>query len=236
MSLPEINILPVHEIELKVCDRTIKFVPFTVEQERNILMALESNEINDLLNNYIQILKSCIQDEIDWDNLSTVDFINLIVAIRSKSKGELLELKNPKCSNCEKTYDQSFLIEDSIRYKNEKHKKDVIKISDDLTLELKPLDYKFLYNLDKMKNEIDLYIHSASYSISKIIYKEKIFKITDINELKEKIVSKLTLGNLTEIFKKCKDFITIHLVIDFKCPHCNHQETVDMDNFLKLLK
>lgn len=237
-GMPEINVLPVHELELKVIGKKIKFIPFTVEQERNLLMSLESEDLNDLLNNYINIMKSCIKEEIDFDNLSTVDFLTMIIWLRSKSKGEVLELQNPKCKNsdCGKAYEQSFLIEDTISYKNEGSVKDVIKISDDLSLQLKPLNYKFLYDMDKLKNEVDLYIHTAAYSISSVMYKEKIYNVNDINDLKQKIVSKLTLKNLSDIFMKCKEFVTIEMIINYVCPFCKHTETINEKKFLKLLK
>ena len=233
--LPSINTLPIHEIELKVLNKKIKYSPFTVEQEKNILMALESEAINDLINNYIQVLNICVQDELDWDSLSIVDFINLIINIRSKSKGENLELQK-KCEKCGKNFDQTVLIEDVLKYKNENNLKDTIKINEELTLELKPLSHKFLYDLDTLKEEISLYIHTAAYSISKLMFKGKIYKIDDVEELKEKILSKLTYKHLNDIFKKCSNFVTLYLSVEFKCPHCGEMEVVDVDNALKLLK
>jgi hypothetical protein len=93
-----------------------------------------------------------------------------------------------------------------------------------------------MYNLESCENEADLYIHTAAHSVAKMIYNEKIYKIDDINEFKEKVISQLTTGNLSDIFKKCKDFITLYLDISFKCPFCGVEERLDVDNFLALLK
>ena len=235
--LPEIDILPVHEVNLEVIGKVVKYKPFNVEQEKALLMALESENINDIINNYKAVVDTVVMDEIDWNNLSMVDFINLIIHLRSKSKGENLEFEK-KCNECGKSFDIILPINEVLKYENVDVKKVVLKIHDKLTLELSPIKYFYLYDFDKLKNEIDVFIHTAVHSISKIIYNGSIYKVglENMDEIKEKIVSKLSLSILADIFKKCKEMISLHMVFKFKCTHCEKEEVLNFDDYLKLLK
>lgn len=234
-SLPNINILPVHTTRLEYMGKEISFNPFTIQQEKGLLMALESNDNSDIIKNYQAVINDCIKDDINWNELTLVDFINLIVNLRAKSKGEKLSLKKEKCSKCNKPFEFYIELDESIKYKNKENKTDKIKFNENLTLELKPLNYNYLIDLDKQKDEIDLYRHTAAYAISKVIYNDDIFKITDYEKLKENVLNNLTLENLKDIFKKCENLISIQLEINSECPFCQNKEKSNVDNFIKLL-
>ena len=236
--LPDIDVLPIHEVKLEVMEKVVKYKPFTIDQEKMLLMALEGGNVNDIINNYKSVINSTVIDPIEWDNMSLVDFVCLVINLRSKSKGQNLELKREKCKNCEKPYENTIPIENSLEYKDKDNKKTTFRVHDKLSFELKPISHNFLYGLDTLVDEIDLYKHTAVHSISKIMYDSKIYKIDfdNVEEVSEKVISKLSLSILTDMFKKCKEMISLRMVINFVCPFCKTEEKIELDDYLKLLK
>jgi len=233
-TLPNINILPTHTILLPVLNKEVDFSPFTVEHEKAIITALDGNDTNAVIKNYESVIKSCLKTELEWDSLSVVDYINLIIFIRAKSKGENIELRRESCSKCKEPFEFSINIEDAVKHKNVGCVKEVIELSNELSLEIAPLNYKFLYGLDKVKTEMDMYVHTAAYSISKVFWNNEIF-IASPEDLKQNVIKNLRRSDLEKIFKKYADLATIYMEVEYKCPSCGEAEKEVINNFLKSL-
>ncbi|MCK5343843.1 MAG: hypothetical protein KAR20_10590, partial [Candidatus Heimdallarchaeota archaeon] len=75
MELPEINILPIHELFLPVQQIKFQFVPYTIDQERSILTALESDDVTAIVDNYRQLIEVCGSKNIDIEKLTAMEFI-----------------------------------------------------------------------------------------------------------------------------------------------------------------
>lgn len=241
MSLPDIgNILPVHSLYLEVFGDKIKYQPYNIEQEKAILTALESENTEDIIDNYIQILETCIKDNdvINWDLLSLVDFLNLVIHIRAKSAGEVLSLTRKECKNkeCKKAYDFELDLENSIIYTNKEKRKEIVEINDDIAFELYPVRLNFLKHIDKIESELDLKIYTIAYSINKMFHKDKIYKDFEPAEITNKILTRLSSANIEKLFNAIQDMITIKMVIKSKCKFCKTEDEVELEDFLKFLK
>lgn len=103
MALPVLN-APTHEMTLVSNGQTIKFRPFLVKEEKILLMALESNDENEMTNAMRQIISNCVIDDIDIDDLPIFDIQYIFLQLRSKSVGEVVTLtfKHPDNLNKEK--------------------------------------------------------------------------------------------------------------------------------------
>jgi len=234
-SLPNIDILPTHEVKLPVLNKKVNFAPFNIEQEKSLITALDDENPNDIIRNYEQVLKACLKSDLDWDNLSVVDYITLVIWIRAKSKGESIDLVKKECDGCKKPFDFSVKIEDAIKFKNLGVIKKIVKITDDLAFEIAPLNYKFLFDIDKVTNEMDMYAHTAIHCISKVFWQKEIYK-AEPEELEEKVIKKLRRMDLEKIFKKYGDLVTVFMEVEYVCPMCGKKEKVVINNFLKSLK
>lgn len=234
-KFPEINIAPVYEIDLKVLGQTIKYTPYNIAQEKAILTALESKNSKDIINNYAEVLKGCLKDEINIETLSVVDFLNLIIAIRCKSTDEILSLQRKSCKKCEKPYDFEVDLMKNMIYTNEDKKKDVVKIKENLTVEIKPLRFGFLKILENIKDEIDTLTYTAAFSITKVIYNETIYKNKKPEELTEKMLVNFSKKDLKKIFDAAKDLISLKLEIKSTCPECENEEVDEVRDFLKFV-
>ena len=90
MSLPKLNV-PVYETVLPSTEKVIKYRPFLVKEEKLLLTAQESGE-DAVLPAVKQILKNCIQGEIDVDRMPIFDIEYLFLRLRAKSIGEEVTL------------------------------------------------------------------------------------------------------------------------------------------------
>ena len=62
MALPKLDV-PTYEIELPISKKKIKYRPFLVKEQKNLLMALESNESSTIQQNVRDILNNCTLTE-----------------------------------------------------------------------------------------------------------------------------------------------------------------------------
>ncbi len=90
MALPKLNV-PVYEAVIPSTEKVIKYRPFLVKEEKLLLTAQESGE-DAVLPAVKQILKNCVQGEIDVDRMPIFDIEYLFLRLRAKSIGEEVTL------------------------------------------------------------------------------------------------------------------------------------------------
>lgn len=83
MALPKID-LPLFELSLPSTDETISYRPFTVKEEKILLMAQESKDPHQMVLAMRQIATNCCPD-VDVDNLPMFDLEYIMLQVRSKS-------------------------------------------------------------------------------------------------------------------------------------------------------
>jgi SHS2 domain-containing protein len=83
--------------------KTIKFRPFLVKEEKVLLMAMESGESKEMLSAIKEIVKSCTFGEMQAEDYPMFDIEYVFLQIRSKSVGEKTKLK-VLCPDDGKTY------------------------------------------------------------------------------------------------------------------------------------
>ena len=90
MALPKLNV-PVYEAVLPSTEKVIKYRPFLVKEEKLLLTAQESGE-EAVLPAVKQIIKYCVQGELDVDNMPLFDIEYVFLRLRAKSVGEEITL------------------------------------------------------------------------------------------------------------------------------------------------
>ena len=83
MALPKID-QPLFEIEIPSTGKKTNYRPFTVKEEKILLIAQESREQNQILLAVKQIIMNCVPD-VDVEKLAIFDLEYLILNIRAKS-------------------------------------------------------------------------------------------------------------------------------------------------------
>ena len=83
MGLPKID-MPLFEIEVPSTKKKVKYRPFTVKEEKILLIAQEANDIDHIITAIKQIITNCFH-KIDVDTLTMFDLEYLLLNIRSVS-------------------------------------------------------------------------------------------------------------------------------------------------------
>ena len=98
MALPKFE-APVYSLQLPSTGETIKYRPFLVKEQRNLLMAIESDDSNTVHQCIFDILNNCtITQDIDVYKLPVTDIEYYFLQLRAKSVGEIVESRY-RCNN-----------------------------------------------------------------------------------------------------------------------------------------
>jgi len=136
MPLPKIN-TPTYELTLPSNNKKIKYRPFLVREEKILIMALETENSEDISNSVVDILSECIITKgVDVTKLATFDIEYLFLNVRSKSVGETVEV-NIVCPDDNKTSVQMEINLDSIKVQKTRGHKNIIKLDDQYSMKLK---------------------------------------------------------------------------------------------------
>jgi len=136
MPLPKIN-TPTYDLTLPSTGKKIKYRPFLVREEKILIMALETEDTQQISNAVVQILDECILTKgVNVTKLATFDIEYLFLNVRSKSVGETVEV-NIVCPDDNKTSVQMEINIDSIKVQKTRGHKSIVKLDDQYSMKLK---------------------------------------------------------------------------------------------------
>ena len=136
MPLPKIA-TPTYELVVPSSKKKIKYRPFLVKEEKILILAMESEDTNQIANAVKNVISSCILSRgIKVEKLSTFDIEYLFLNIRGKSVGEQIEVM-VTCPDDKKTKVPTSINIDSIKVQiDDKHSRDIV-LDDQYTLRMK---------------------------------------------------------------------------------------------------
>lgn len=102
-------VLPTYIAKLPSSDKSVAFRPFTVKEEKALLLALEENNLEGVAQTIANTVFSCTDGKVDVNSTPYYDIEYLFLQIRSKSVGEFVDLIG-KC-DCEENAKTSFSID-----------------------------------------------------------------------------------------------------------------------------
>ena len=93
MALPKIE-LPAYDVTIPSNGKNIRVRPFTVKEEKMLLIAVESKVQSEIITTVRQVINNCILDgDVDVDKIPFFDVDYLFTFLRAKSVGETVEVK-----------------------------------------------------------------------------------------------------------------------------------------------
>lgn len=235
--LPKIDV-PIHTLKLVTDGKLIRFRPFTVKEEKILLIAMESSDEKIILDSVKQIINNCCLDDIDVEDMPIVDLEFLFLNLRARSVGEIVNLQyrcnniikkesgeEVKCNNLVK-FDLN-ILEVQPEF-NEKHT-NKIEIDNNLGIVMKYPNFKNIESLSD-ESEVEKVIKTISSCIDFIYDKDTIYYSKDVSpkELQEFIES-----FSREQFLKIQEFFNtipkIKKEVDFKCSKCGYEEKIVLE-------
>tara|TARA_R110002012_G_scaffold254392_1_gene433444 strand:- start:297 stop:1004 length:708 start_codon:yes stop_codon:yes gene_type:complete len=202
MSLPK-SIRPEYSTTIPSTGKRIKYQPFSVKEEKILVLAAESSDPDEITNAITNVLQNCVTTPADFkvEELALFDVEYLFLKARSKSAGEKIKLR---VSDPE---DESFSVEheiniDKISVEKTKEHTDLISLSDTVSVKMKYPDITF-FNEGVSTDNIASTTKLIARCISQIVIEEEVY---DKSEMAEGESEEWLEGLTTEQFKKISGF------------------------------
>jgi|TARA_B100000073_G_scaffold246862_1_gene207283 hypothetical protein len=174
MSLPTLN-TPTYNLTIPSTKQRIKYRPFFVKEEKVLLMALESQNDQEIADALKSIIVACVTTkDFNFDKLATFDIEYIFLNIRGKSVGEMVELIVIAPDDGETEVRININIDD-VKVKFDKSHSNKIQIDKDLWVEMK---YPGLSSFTNPQENIDDTFEFVANSIEKIYNEEDVWDST----------------------------------------------------------
>lgn len=234
MALPKID-TPVFELDLPLSKKHIRFRPFLVKEQRNLMMAMEANDIETVEQNIKQVLHNCtLTPNIVIDELPIIDVEYYFLNLRARSVGEVAENKY-RCNNivgdkeCGNIMDVDVnLLDIKVEVPEEQH--DTVKLNDHITVKLKYPQFSLVKRIKDSEDVSDFAFNMIAESIEYIHDGEQFYyaKETDPSELME-FVESLNQDQ----FQKLEDFFNnlpkLKKTLQFTCKKCGFEHEIEVE-------
>jgi hypothetical protein len=233
MALPKID-APVYELDLPLSKKHIRFRPFLVKEQRNLMMAMESDDKDTIEKNIRQVLHNCtITEGIDIDHLPILDVEYYFIQLRARSVGEVVENKY-RCENtiddktCGNLMDSELNLLD-IQVDFPDNQSDVIQLNNKLSIKLKYPEFSILTSKNST-NADDLAFNMIINSIEYIFDGEQYYyaKESTQQELVE-FVESLNQQQFEKIENFFDNLPTLHKTVEMKCSKCGFQHKIEVE-------
>ncbi len=227
MALPKLNV-PVYEAVLPSTEKVIKYRPFLVKEEKLLFTAQESGE-EAVLPAVKQIIKNCVQGELDIDNMPLFDLEFLFLRLRAKSVGEeiTIGLKPWGCPQnngelCEFTTEVPINLEEIKCVKDKKHTSKIM-LDDKIGIMMKYPDISQM-NMGESENDA-MGMKIIKNSINMIFTEEETHERGSFTEKElDDFVDSLNTKQLDNIRNFFETMPTLKHTVKYKCGTCKEEK------------
>jgi hypothetical protein len=234
MALPKID-SPVYELTLPLSKKQIRFRPFLVKEQRNLMMAMESDDKETIEKNIKQVLHNCtLTENIDIESLPIIDIEYYFIQLRARSVGEVVQNKY-RCENvvddtpCGNLMDVSFNLLEIQITKNE-NVKDEIQLTDTISIKFGYPKFSSLDHVKGAENGTDIAFKMIVDSVEYIFDGEQYYYA---NESSTDEITEFIESLNQEQFAKIEEFFenlpTLNKKIELDCKKCNFHHTIDVE-------
>ena len=234
MALPKID-APVYELELPLSKKQIRFRPFLVKEQKNLMMAMEADDSETIERNIKQVLHNCtLTENIDVESLPVTDVEYYFLQLRARSVGEIVENKYV-CTNevngeqCGNKMQASFNLLD-IEVETNPDIKDIVKLTDTIAIKLKYPEFSIVEKLKKKDSAVEVAFEIIMDSIEYIFDGEQYYYANETP--KEELMQFLESLNQDQ-FSKLEEFFNnlpkLNKKLEIKCSKCGFDHTIAME-------
>lgn len=196
MGLPKID-LPLFDIEIPSTKKKVRYRPFTVKEEKILLIAQESKDIDQIILAIKQIINNCVIT-VDVDKLAMFDLEYLLINIRGKSVNNEIQftINDPETKE---RIDLTIDINDIKITKHDNHT-NLIKINDDLYLKMRYPTINELSNIIKSKNDFEDLFKIMIDCIENVVEGDSVLVLADFtDEEVSEFVNSFTSNHIDQI-------------------------------------
>lgn len=234
MALPKIDV-PTYEIELPVSKKKLRYRPFLVKEQRNLLMAMESSEASTIQESVRDILYNCtLTENVDIEKLPIIDVEYYFINLRAKSVGEVIESRY-RCNNEVNEVECGNIMEKEINLLDIKPQfaeevSSEIQLDSKLSIKLKYPEFSIIKDSLKYDNINEVTFNMIANSIEYIYDGDQFYYG---HEAQPNEMLQFVEGMNQEQFLKVEKFFNnlpkLKETLDITCNKCGFQHKIDVE-------
>ena len=222
MALPILNDTPKYTLTLPSTGETYKFRPYLVKEEKVLLIAAQSEDQNMIMGAIHDVISACVEN-IDVDTLTTFDLEYVFIQLRAKSVGETSQI-SVGCPSCGH---KNGIVVDLNEVKVVKKEADpIIKISDDVTVEMKYPSYRDIQITD---DQTTIGFNLVASGLKSVFYGDEKINIED--ESHESVVAfleSMTQDQFAKITAWFDDSPVVKYDLTLNCKECKETNEIEI--------
>ena len=230
MALPKLE-HPKFDLTIPSTKAKISFRPYTVKEQKILLMLKESTETEELITNLKDLIASCCIGTINIEKLTYFDIEYIFLKMRSRSVGETSTVTF-KCNNTLRENVCGAISEievdlNSVEVDFSDSENQDISIENNIIIRLSYpgiRSVKLLEEYDNTRN-IDSLIKAICLDIESIKDDETIYDDYSKQELEE-FISNLSIDSFESILKFYISAPKLKKKIEFNCKKCGHKDNI----------
>lgn len=218
MALPKIN-HPTFSLELISNGKSIRYRPFTVKEEKILLVAQSSEDRQQIVQAIRQVIANCVIDtDFDVDKISSFDMEYIFINLRSKSVNNIVEIIL-RDNEDGKDYNFEINLDDIKIVKKENHSKK-IQINDELGVVMRYPNFNEanMFLTEEDSDQVAVMLKMISKCIDLVYEGEKLYKAgEDFSEEEAfKFVNDLPLDSTDKFREFFDNFPEIEYLVEYK--------------------
>ena len=219
MPLPQIT-TPEFTTILPSTGERLSFRPFLVKEEKILLMAQEGKDKNEIQRAVINILEECIKTPVTIEDLPLFDIEWLFIQLRSKSVGEVIDLKIKHVENkeCLHLNPIEVNLEELEMTKDPKHT-NVINITDDIGVTMRYPSLKLVGDKNPEGLDSTAVFNLICDCVLNVFDKDQVYNDFTKEEI-DKFIGDLDQKQLLKFMDFFKTMPKVEHTIKYKCEKC----------------
>jgi len=214
MALPEIA-TPTYTLTIPSTKKKVKYRPFLVKEQKILILAMENEDQEQILDAITNTIKACLITKVDMTTLALFDIEYLFLQIRARSISEEIEMRVTCADDGETTVDVKFMVDD-VKVSFPKGHTNIIKLDNDLTIEMQYPDLDYFTKINFMDEKVDEY-ELVAKCIKRVYVGEDDFTSDSLDESKA-WVEGLTNNQFEKIQQFFETMPTLRHVLKVKNP------------------
>jgi hypothetical protein len=236
MKIPKISV-PIYTVKLPSSGKQIRIRPFLVKEEKLLLIAAQTKDINEIVSATKQVINNCLIDNnVSVDTLPFFDVDYLIVALRAKSIGETIPVKF-LCNNvvdgekCGHSFPVDIDISKASIVKDESIKPE-IWLTEDMGVKMKYPKYSVMKTIMSNESDFDRMIRIIGASIDSIFDKTENYSTKEMSrEEVHEFIEGLTKVQFAQLENFVKNFPEFECKVQHQCEKCSFNHNINYNNF-----
>ncbi len=236
MALPKID-TPVYELTLPLSKKKIKYRPFLVKEQKNLLMAMESGDKDSIEQNVLQVLNNCtVTKGVDIEKLPVLDIEMYFIHLRARSVGEVVENKY-RCENevdgkpCGNVMENSVNLLD-LQISDVPKNDGVIQLTPKISIKLGYPKFSVLNKISEVTSATEIAFKMIADSVE-YIYDDSVQQFYYAKEVTQEEIVEFIESLSQQQYEKIEEFFSnlpkLEKKIEMKCSRCGFEHKIDIE-------